>query len=490
MTVAVILTDYKEAQEIINEDSNDKRLYELRLDCDEKLLLLVDAGIISPTRMILTVRSQEEGGKIRDHNKRKELILQSLKLQVGYLDLELNSDLDLIKEIILNPKMMKSLKLIISQHDHSEGSIDKYNEFYKICKSLIGAESNLQNKIVLKHVSKPVDAYEIYELLKLAPTSPKHILLGLGKNGEISRTLHSQLDQEFVFGSTNDSKILSYSLLENLTHTNKVMLGLIGHHLEHSLSPRIQQIFLDNVQQFGYYHLLEVNNPQRANQLITGLFELDFSGLNITFPYKTSVLDILDNISEEAANIRAVNTIKEVNGKLNGFNTDISGFSNFLREHNLHKLDSAIVIGAGGASRAITQSLIQENINVQVVTRSTRGHEHFKGDLDSQISLKIKSEISERLKGDIYINATPLGLKGEDPRGFIELPKNVKVVVDLLYDKKDTKFIRGVKQQGIEAYDGKEMLFNQAFDSFKIWTDVKLERKQLFNQFLKEVQAN
>lgn len=489
MTVAVILTDYEDALEIINEDSKVERLYELRLDCDEKLLLLVNSGIISPSRMILTVRSFDEGGKMTDKYKRKELISQAMDLHVGYLDLELNSDLDLIKEIISNPKILNSRKLIISQHNYSEGSTSQYDEFYETWKNIIGTKAKLDEKIVLKYVYKPADAYEIYELLKLAPKSPKHILLGLGKNGEISRTLHSQLNQEFVFGSINDSNLLSYSLLESLSQADSIMLGLVGHHLGHSLSPSIHKIFLDNIKKFGYYHLLEVNTPQRANQLIRGLMEKAFNGLNITFPYKTTVIDILDNISKEATNINAVNTIKEVNGKLMGFNTDISGFSSFLREHNLHELDSAIVLGAGGASRAITQALIQENINVQIITRGSKGHEHYSSDLDSQISLKMKSEISKPLNADMYINATPLGLKGEDPREFFELPINVKVVVDLLYDKNDTKFIQEIKKQGIEAYDGKEMLFNQAFDAFNIWTGVTIERKQLFHQFLNELEA-
>lgn len=493
MAVAVILTDYEKALKIIKQDSRKERLYELRLDCDEKLLSLVNKKIIPSSKIILTVRSMEEGGQISDQFERKKIINKAMEMQVGYLDLELKSDLDIIKEMINKPKLMNSQKLIISQHNYSPGTRNHYNEFYRKWKNIVGdrsIESELLDRVVLKHVSTPNDAHEMYELLSSKPKPESQILLGMGTNGEISRTLHSELNQEFVFGSVDDPNILSYSLLEGLTDSKRLMLGLIGQNLNHSLSAKIHQIFLHYTKKIGYYHLLEANTARQANELISGLFERNFNGLNITFPYKNTIIDILDSMSSEATKINTVNTVKKVDGKLKGFNTDITGFSAFLRNHNLHKLDSAVILGAGGASRAVSQALIQENIDVQVITRGIGRHAQFTNIFGSEISIKQKSDIVKTLKADMYINATPLGLKGEDPQKFLNLPNNTKVVIDLLYEANDTKFIRAVKKQGIEAYDGKEMLFNQALDAFEIWTDTKLDREPTFNRFISEVQVN
>ncbi|MHA2097223.1 MAG: type I 3-dehydroquinate dehydratase [Candidatus Kariarchaeaceae archaeon] len=487
MSVAVILSNYEEALKIIREDSDKDRLYELRLDCEDKLFSIIDENYISPLRIILTVRSVNEGGKIERGEIREDLILKALKMEVGYLDLELNSDIDLITKIINNPQILNCQKLIISQHNFSQNSLEGYNEFYTTCKNLLNQDSDLMGRIVLKYVSKPHDVFETLELLDFIPQFPNQILLGIGKNGDISRTLHGKMKQEFVFGGIFDSETMSHSLLERLSHPDCVMLGLIGQHLNHSLSPTIHQIFLEKSKLDGYYHLLEASNSNRACQSIIKLLEYGFRGFNVTFPYKSSVLNILDYISDEVKSIEAVNTIKEHNGKLQGFNTDISGFSSFLREHNLHKFDSAIIIGSGGGSRAVSQALLHENIETQIISRSDKSFENFPSELSSQVSFMSKSEISKPLHADIYINATPLGLKGEDPRDFFDIPKNTKVVIDLLYDKNDTKFIRNMKIQGIEAYDGKHMLFNQAAESFKIWTNNTVKKRDLFEIFLKEI---
>lgn len=486
MTVAIVLTNYDRALDVVQNDI-ENRIYELRLDCDPKLLTLIESNLILPENVILTVRSKMEGGKITIPNDRKKLIIQALSMKVGYLDLELKTDFETIEQIINGSIETYFDKLIISQHKYSEGLLEGYNKFYTTFSNLNINNPTLKNNLILKYVGLPADSYETLELIKKMSQHPKQILLGIGISGDITRTLHSSIGQELVYGGLENNDIIQYNILDELKQTESLMLGLVGCNLSHSLSPRIHNILLQSNRTIGYYHLLEVSNQDRANNLISELSNFDFNGFNITIPYKKSVIDILDYVDSVAENLQAVNTINISNGKFYGYNTDITGFSRFLRNNNLHKLEDAIVLGAGGASRAICQSLIQEGISVSVITRSINRFDEFPKNLKSQINLILRSEIPKQMKSEIFINTTPLGLKGEDPRDFVDLPTNVQAVVDLLYHKNDTLFVQKIKNLGIEAYDGKEMLFNQAVDSFKIWTNKTINHKDLYLQFLKEI---
>ncbi|MFV2016286.1 MAG: shikimate dehydrogenase, partial [Candidatus Heimdallarchaeota archaeon] len=280
--------------------------------------------------------------------------------------------------------------------------------------------------------------------------------------------------------------ILQFAILEQLMQPNALRIGLIGKKLSHSASPLIHHLFMQESKQPGYYHLLEATNEIRANTLIKRIMEYEFSGLNITFPYKTSVIPILDSLNDDAHSVQAVNTIHMKNGKLLGCNTDISGFTSFMKNHDLHKYNKAMILGAGGASRAVCASLIQLGIEIIVVSRNSKRINEFPEELRSQISFTTPGNIDYKQDVEIYINATPLGLEDNDPREFVQIPSQVKVVIDLLYHRNDTIMVKEVKSSGIEAYDGKEMLFNQAADSYEIWTGSTLDLPSIFKQFIME----
>ncbi|OLS20646.1 MAG: Shikimate dehydrogenase [Candidatus Heimdallarchaeota archaeon LC_2] len=487
MTVAIVLKNYENAIELLKKEQVKNRLFELRLDFDYKLLSLIENNQISPHQAILTIRSKSEGGKLDNDATRDKIINKALEMKVGYLDLELKSDYEVIKKIVEDINQLNSTNLIISQHNYIQSLLSGYSSFYTTFLNLNSLNTEINKRIILKYVGSPDDSYETLELMEMIPQHSKQILLGIGKRGDISRTLHSKLGQELVFGGLQDNDIIPYQVLDVLSQSNTLMLGLVGGNISHSLSPLIHNILMKTTKLSGYYHLLEANNSNRANNMVRKLINYDFTGFNITIPYKKSIIKILDQIDHVAENIQAVNTINIVNGKLFGFNTDITGFSRFLREHNLHKLEGALVLGAGGASRAICQSLIQEGVSVSIVTRSEKRFNEFPKDLRSQINLISKSDFSNKMRAELYINTTPLGLKGEDPRDFVELPINIQAVIDLLYHENENTFVQKIKNKGIEAYDGKEMLFNQAADSFQIWTNKMVKKKDLYNQFLKEI---
>ncbi|MFV2014634.1 MAG: type I 3-dehydroquinate dehydratase, partial [Candidatus Heimdallarchaeota archaeon] len=120
MVIAIVLTDFEHAREIIKEKENDKCYFELRLDADPRLLLLVTENVVSPSRVILTVRTKAQGGKLETGNKRRVLLDHSLELDVEYLDLELITDSERLQNLIENPEKLNPINLIVSHHNFDQ----------------------------------------------------------------------------------------------------------------------------------------------------------------------------------------------------------------------------------------------------------------------------------------------------------------------------------------------------------------------------------
>lgn len=194
-------------------------------------------------------------------------------------------------------------------------------------------------------------------------------------------------------------------------------------------------------------------------------------GLNCTIPYKQQIMQFMDEIEEEAAEIGAVNTVKIIqrNGRkiLKGYNTDLYGFENSLRPMLEEKHKKALILGTGGASKAIRY--LFDKIGIEYLSATT------KNELDEkEISYK---QIDKELMNDflIIINATPLGTfpkvdaYPEIPYGFVT-PDHV--LYDLVYNPAETLFLKKGKEQGAKIKNGLEMLHLQAIKSWEIWNSL------------------
>jgi len=207
------------------------------------------------------------------------------------------------------------------------------------------------------------------------------------------------------------------------------------------------------------------------------------SGVNITIPHKESIIFFLDEISPEASLTGAVNTVKNVDGKLIGYNTDVSGFLRAIKEDlGFHpKGLSAALIGAGGAARAVLTSLcMNEAYQVYVINRTldkakrlaSEFKKGFKDTFIQAVSLDDKDEIKNILgKTNLLVNATSAGMEGVDS---VEMPlehlQKEAVIYDLVYDPRETNLIKTAKELGYKASGGLSMLLYQGVESFEIWT--------------------
>lgn len=238
------------------------------------------------------------------------------------------------------------------------------------------------------------------------------------------------------------------------------LFGLIGKNIDYSFS---RTYFSKKFEQEKLNCVYKNFDLQSIDKFLS-IFETNtISGLNVTIPYKEVIIPFLDELDEEAKAIGAVNTVKIENDKLIGYNTDHHGFSKSIQPHLNKTHKRALILGTGGASKAIAYALECLGIEFRFVSRKNHNKEIYKyEDLHTQ-------DIKEHT---IIINSTPLGTypNTEDcpniPYG--ELSEN-HLVYDLIYNPMETKFLKYGKKAGAKTINGLEMLHLQAEKSWEIW---------------------
>lgn len=250
--------------------------------------------------------------------------------------------------------------------------------------------------------------------------------------------------------------------------------GLIGDSIAYSLSPVFQQAALDAVGIPSTYELLDTSAdaiPDRLEELRSGVFH----GVNVTVPHKERFFAEVDELSDVARQVGAVNTILVSDGKLIGDNTDVHGSVQGLLGAGA-KLDGsvAIVLGAGGASRAVIAGLLSQNIARIILANRTIERAQTIGDSfrDSRIIPVTLSEVREHApSASLIVNATSIGWHDDSlpvEREVFELLVPGTLAHDLTYQS--TAFMRTAAELGLPVLDGLPMLVHQGARSFEVWT--------------------
>lgn len=241
--------------------------------------------------------------------------------------------------------------------------------------------------------------------------------------------------------------------------------GLIGFPLKHSFS---KKYFTEKFEREGLeahqYELFEIESIDQLKQVLEE--NTDLVGLNVTIPYKEKVIPYLDELEAGCRTIGAVNTIKVAAGKLIGYNTDYIGFKQSLQTWLENEPIKALVLGTGGASRAVHQALRDLDIPFLSVSRN-KGEKA--GTLDYQELGENESILNEHL---LIINTTPLGTFPaieQMPEIPLQWITNKHKVYDLVYNPEKTRLMREVEKKGGVIKNGLEMLHLQAEGSWEIW---------------------
>jgi len=254
--------------------------------------------------------------------------------------------------------------------------------------------------------------------------------------------------------------------------------GVLGFPAKHSLSPLMHNAAFRELKINASYRIFE-KKPEELKVFLQTLVQQNIFGLNVTVPYKEEVVAFIDRISNETKLIGAVNTIKVFDGILEGYNTDGEGFLDHIKKDlGFDPKDKNIaIIGAGGAARSIAVNLckmkpkfmsIYDVDKRKLEALASHLKENFPG-----VGFIQASSIEELNIGScsLLINATPVGMKEDDPSLVAEkFIHEGLLVYDLIYNPKETKLLKLAKEKGASASNGLGMLLYQGMLSFQIWT--------------------
>ena len=256
--------------------------------------------------------------------------------------------------------------------------------------------------------------------------------------------------------------------------------GVIGYPVKHSLSPPMQTKAFQSLGIDAIYVPFEVK-PERIKEAAEGLRALNIKGVNVTVPHKEKIAELVDYLSEDAEFLGAVNVVKNVDGELYGYNTDVDGFLQSLLDEGVELEGKRVTMfGAGGAARAVGYAVLKAGAKfLNIVNRNfSRGKEvgELLGKRGNVLVFPLKDgTVSALLKDtDIIINTTSVGMKQGDPPLFDYslIPEGI-TVVDIIYNPPDTPLLAAAKKKGCKTITGLGMLLWQGAFAFEIWTSRK-----------------
>lgn len=252
---------------------------------------------------------------------------------------------------------------------------------------------------------------------------------------------------------------------------------VIGHPVAHSRSPMIHGYWLKQYGFPGSYERIEVH-PMQVEAFLSSLPASGYAGGNVTIPHKEAAFGAADVVDEAAELIGAANTLWLEDGRLYASNTDAFGFMSDLdqRADGWRNAGTALVLGAGGASRAILFALEEAGIrDIRVVNRTVARAQELADRFGERVSAHSFEAVNELAKdAELVVNTTALGMggQGELPLDASLLPSSA-IAVDIVYTPLETPFLAAAARHGIRTIDGLGMLLHQAIPGFEKWFGVR-----------------
>ncbi|HOJ09122.1 MAG TPA: shikimate dehydrogenase [Clostridiales bacterium] len=287
------------------------------------------------------------------------------------------------------------------------------------------------------------------------------------------------------------------NIVHSVTGKTK-LLGVIGNPLSHSISPQLHNTLSCCLRIDAVYVPFRVGEGY-LEYAVKGLKALDVLGFNVTIPYKNDVINYIDSVSREASLIGAVNTVKNIDGRLYGYNTDAAGFVNSFKEEagTGFKDKNVVIIGAGGAARAIATGIAFEGAGRISIINRTISRAAEIADIINKNILPVAgyydlqdNNISEAIKqADIIINTTSLGMYPDINKLPLTIPLNFstnQIIYDVIYNPKKTRLLQEAEKQGCKAVNGLGMLIYQGIKAYEIWMEMDIPGeivKSLFEAF-------
>ncbi|MFP7672387.1 shikimate dehydrogenase [Marivita sp. S0852] len=253
------------------------------------------------------------------------------------------------------------------------------------------------------------------------------------------------------------------------------LAGVIGHPIAHSKSPNVHNYWIRKYGLKGHYVPIDID-PEKIKDMLPRLADLGFVGANVTIPYKETVMDIADLITDRATLIGAANTlIFRKDGRIHADNTDGYGFIENIRQTVPDWTPTsgpAVVFGAGGAARAVIASLIDVGVPTIMLTNRTRIRaEKLRDDFGQRVQVVEWVQAGNVLEdADLVVNTTSLGMTGKtEMRVPLDGLRPGIIVNDLVYSPLRTRLLATAEERGCKTVDGLGMLLHQAVPGFERW---------------------
>jgi len=277
------------------------------------------------------------------------------------------------------------------------------------------------------------------------------------------------------------------------------LCGVIGDPIEHTMSPAIHNAAFTKMGLDYLYVPFQVK-PEGLRQAIDGMRALNIRGLNVTIPHKVTIIPFLDELDPLAEKIGAVNTIANDNGMLTGYNTDAAGFLQALLERGIEpKGRNVVILGAGGASRAISFILAEKGAHLVILNRLLERAEELAGRLSMVFHGEVtalglvEENLARVLEGaNILVNATSVGMSPNisgTPVPF-NLLKPALVVFDIVYNPIKTRLLREAEEVGAKTVSGVDMFVWQGALAFERWTGVKAPLELMRAEAIKQLEGH
>ncbi|HSM86113.1 MAG TPA: shikimate dehydrogenase [Candidatus Limnocylindrales bacterium] len=418
--------------------------------------------------IVATCRRAANGGKFRGTIASQVDILAKAAAQGCHLvDIELETAAQLKPADFA--KLRRSANLILSYHDFRgtkklEETFDRMRQYPADFFKLVSTANSLyDNVVMMKFLEKYSHEYSM-------------IGLCMGEQGIISRVLCVRAGSQFTFGaaSVGEETAPGQIAARTLRETYRIdqvdaatrVYGVVGDPVSQSLSPVMLNTAFRRENVNAVYLAL---HAKTVEDLMACVRDIPINGLSVTMPYKEEIVKSLDKSDPMTAKTGACNTVvRSQDGKLYGFNTDVSGIVRPLETRMRLQGARILVLGAGGAARAAVFGLKERGAEVFILNR-TPGPAQT---LAKQAKAKaVNRTMLKKMEFDVIINATPAGMEGNrDPLPLSEQELRAKYFFEMVYSPAETKMVKMARAKGMHVILGSEMFVQQGARQFEIWT--------------------
>lgn len=474
MLIATIpVTDYATAQRRLFELADRADGLELRLDYVQNL----DMQAIKEIRqacslpVIMTLRNQAHGGHYpHSEDQRLQSMLELCKLNPDYLDLEYDVPVQYIQAI---RRMYPAIKIILSYHNFQETPADLLGLFQTIYQADCYAY-----KIATQALSS-LDALRMLHCVLTLCTQYRVIGLCMGEFGQCTRILAPIVGSLFTYACWDNTQAtapgqLTLEELSQIYHYRQLnartrIYALLGDPVHSSVGHILHNRALRFLHQNAVYVKIRVSQEELAESLDL-IRKLPFGGLSITMPLKEMVVPLLDVADADATTIHAVNTVVRADQRWLGTNTDGLGAMQALSEHISLNQQTIVILGAGGAARAIAYAALQQGAKVIILNRTLAKAKRLADDLGCEAyALELFPTLSSYT---LCINTLPEKTYQDPVLQMLWDPKHIilgTVVMDIVYQPIETMFLRIAKAAGCVCIPGFQMYINQALLQIQHW---------------------